>query len=306
MDIRPVVDLKVLYYFTVLAEEKHFGMAARRIGIEQPPLSLQIKKLEKLMGGLLFERTSRQIKLTAAGEALLPEAYRLLEQTKTVTHKIQQLSRGETGTLHIGFATSTIFSGITSAIQKHKQLYPGVELRLQELSSAAQTDALLHKRIDVGFIREAGNMNGLISQVIIQENFVAVLSAKHSLAKKGTILLKDLENEPFVHFPRSVAPALYDKVHTIFAKGNIYPNIVQEAFEWQTIVSLVESNLGVSICPASFQKLKIGKVQYRPISNVKTKTSISVCYLEGNESKLLTPFLHLVNQIIDGSQDNNA
>jgi DNA-binding transcriptional LysR family regulator len=297
MDLRPQVDLKVLYYFTVLAEEKHFGMAARRIGIEQPPLSLQIKKLERYAGGLLFERSSRRIRLTAAGEALLPEAYRLLEDARTMMNKIQQLSRGESGTLHIGFATSTIFSGITAAIQKHKQLYPGVELRLQELSSAAQTEALLHKRIDVGFIREAQHIEGVTCHEIVQENFVAVLSAKHPLAKKEAVSLQDLQDEPFVHFPRSVAPALYDKVHTIFAKGNMYPNIVQEAFEWQTIVSLVESNLGVSICPASFQKLKIGKVQYRPFSNVKTKTSIAVCYLKGNESKLLTPFLHLVNQL---------
>lgn len=296
MDSRPGIDLKVLYYFTVLAEEKHFGAAARRIGIEQPPLSLQIQKLERQVGGLLFERTSRQIKLTAIGEVLLPEAESLLEQTHRMMEKVKQLGRGEKGTLHIGFATSTIFSGITSAIKKHKQLHPGIELRLQELSSAAQTDALLHKRIDVGFIREAGNIEGLTCVEILQEAFVAVISAQHPLAKKETILLKDLQNEPFVHFPRSVAPALYDKVHTIFAKGEMYPRIVQEAYEWQTIVSLVESNLGVSICPASFQKLKIGKVQYRLISNVKTKTSISICYLKTNESKLLTPFLHLINQ----------
>jgi DNA-binding transcriptional LysR family regulator len=93
-----------------------------------------------------------------------------------------------------------------------------------------------------------------------------------------------------------VAPALYDKVHTIFAKGVFYPDIVQEAFEWQTIVSLVEANLGVSICPASFQKLKIGKVQYRPLDGVKTQTHISVCFATANESKLITPFLHLVDE----------
>jgi DNA-binding transcriptional LysR family regulator len=124
------------------------------------------------------------------------------------------------------------------------------------------------------------------------------MSSQHPLSKKQSIQLKDLQDEPFVHFPRSVAPALYDKVHTIFAKGNMYPKIVQEAYEWQTIVSLVEANLGVSICPSSFQKLKIGKVQYRPIDNVKTRTSISVCYAASNESKLITPFLHLVNETI--------
>jgi DNA-binding transcriptional LysR family regulator len=212
--------------------------------------------------------------------------------------KVKKMGRGETGVLHIGFATSTIFSGITGAIQKHKNTYPGVELRLQELSSAAQKEALLNNQIDIGFIREAGSIPGLTCEEIIQERFVAVMSAQHPLSKKQSIQLKDLQDEPFVHFPRSVAPALYDKVHTIFAKGNMYPKIVQEAYEWQTIVSLVEANLGVSICPSSFQKLKIGKVQYRPIDNVKTRTSISVCYAASNESKLITPFLHLVNETI--------
>lgn len=298
MSDKPAIDLKVLYYFTVLAEEKHFGVAARRIGIEQPPLSLQIKKLERSVGGLLFERSSRQIKLTPMGEALLPEAYKILEHSKHLMDKVQQLGRGETGTLHIGFATSTIFSGITAAIQKHRKLYPGVKLQLQELSSAAQAEALLHKRIDVGFIREAGQLPGLVCQEILQEHFVAVLSAQHPLAKREGLLLKDLQHEPFVHFPRSVAPALYDKVHTVFAKGNMYPNVVQEALEWQTIVALVEANLGVSVCPESFQKLKIGRVQYRPLENVKTKTSISVCHSAANESKLITPFLHIVNQVM--------
>ena len=295
---KPAVDLKVLSYFIVLAEEKHFGLAAKRIGIEQPPLSLQIKKLEKIIGALLFDRSSRQIKLTSVGEALLPEAYALLEQSNRIVDKVRSLAKGETGELRIGFATSTIFSGLTAAIQQHKRLFPNVTLRLQELSSGAQVQALQNGQIDVGFIREAGKIEGLTCNEIVKEKFVAVLSNQHALSKKEAIQLKDLQGEPFVHFPRKVAPALYDKVHTLFAKGNFFPNIVQEAFEWQTIVSLVEANLGVSICPASFQKLKIGKVQYRPLEGVKTQTTISVCVATNNESKLVTPFLHLVNEEI--------
>ena len=299
MDQKPLIDLKSLYYFTVLAREKHFGMAAKKIGIEQPPLSIQIKKLEKLIGAELFDRKSRQIQLTPVGEMLLPEADKLLEQSFQLTEKVKSVGRGEAGILHIGFATSTIFSGLTSAIQKHKKLYPKVELRLQELSSAAQIEALRNGIIDIGLIREAGTQEGIVCHEIIKETFIAVLSNQHPLAKKNTIKLKELEKEPFVHFPRAVAPALYDKVNTVFVKGGFYPNIVQEAYEWQTIVGLVEANIGVSICPASFQKLKIGKVQYRPISDITTKTSISVCFREGNESKLITPFLHIINELVE-------
>ena len=296
MVIRPPFDLRTLYYFTILAEEKHFGIAAKRIGIEQPPLSLQIKKLENIIGAELFDRSTRRIKLTTVGETLLPEAYKLLEQSVQLVDTIKSVGRGESGVLHIGFATSTIFSGITAAIQKHKKLYPKVELRLQELSSAAQVEALLSGSIDIGFIREAARHDQIICKQIIKEKFIAVLSNQHPLSRKDAIKLADLLKEPFVHFPRSVAPSLYDKVNLLFAKGKLYPHIVQEAYEWQTIVSLVEANLGVSICPSSFQKLKIGKVQYKPLAGVKTETTISVCYRVSNHSKLIPPFVNVLEQ----------
>lgn len=295
----PEIDLKVLYYFTILAQEKHFGKAARRIGIEQPPLSLQMKKLERLIGAELFDRSSRQVQLTAVGAVLQPEAERLLEQSRQLEEKIKSVGRGEAGILQIGFATSTIFSGLTAAVQKHKQRYPRIELRLQELSSGAQVEALRNGTIDIGFIREAGKIGDITAQPIVKEKFIAVLASGHPLAGTKVLRLKDFEEEPFVHFPRSVAPALYDKVNTVFAKAGFYPQVVQEAFEWQTIVSLVEANLGVSICPASFQRLRIGKVQYRPLEDVKTTTSISVCYRTGNLSRLIPPFLHLVNEEVE-------
>lgn len=295
MILKPQFDLRTLYYFTVLAEEKHFGIAAKRIGIEQPPLSLQIKKLEGIIGAPLFDRSSRRIKLTSVGETLLPEAYRLLEQSVHLVDSIKRVGRGEAGILHIGFATSTIFSGITSAIQKHKKLYPSVELKLQELSSAAQVDALTKGAIDIGFIREAGRHEHITCKQIVREQFIAVVSNQHPLAKNDSIKLMELLKEPFVHFPRSVAPTLYDKVSMLFARAKYYPDIVQEAYEWQTIVSLVEANLGVSICPASFQKLKIGKVQYKPLTDVKMETSISVCYRTADHSKLIPAFLEVLS-----------
>lgn len=296
MKQKPAIDLKALYYFTVLADIQHFGHAAKLIGIEQPPLSLQIQKLERIVGAQLFDRSRRQIKLTVVGEALLTEASKLLDQSGQMVDKLKSLGRGDTGTLRIGFATSTIFSGITSAIQKHKKLFPKVELRLQELSSADQAEALQNGVIDIGFIREAVGWEGITCQPIVKERFVAVLSKHHMLSGKKELSFRDLKDEPFVHFPRIVAPALYDKVHSVFAKAGFYPKIVQEANEWQTIVSLVEANLGVSICPASFQKLLIGKVQYRPFRDEKTFTSISICYSKHNDSRLIVPFLKIINE----------
>jgi DNA-binding transcriptional LysR family regulator len=298
MEKLELVNFKLLYYFQVLAEEKHFGNAAKRIGIEQPPLSLQIKKLEKSIGAPLFDRSHRQVKLTAVGRALLPEAERLLTQGHQLFENIKSVGRGQSGVLNIGFATSTIFSGITTAMKKHRKLFPNIKLRLQELSSAAQVQALQEGTIDVGFIREAGKTEGIRCELLVKEKFISVLSHQHPLSKQPSLKFSDLRGEPFVHFPRSVAPALYDKVNMVFSKSGFFPDIVQEALEWQTIISLVEANMGISICPASFQKLKIGKVQYRELSDVKTDTSISMCYKTDNLSKLITPFLHIVNETI--------
>src|SRR5688572_15596780 len=131
MDLRPALDLKTLYYFTILAEEKHFGLAAKRIGMEQPPLSLQIKKLEEKVGGKLFDRSNKRVRLTAAGEALLPEARQLLSTTHQVLDRIRKIHSGDAGTLQIGFTSSTIFCGLPAFIQHHKQAFPAVGFTLR-------------------------------------------------------------------------------------------------------------------------------------------------------------------------------
>ncbi len=294
MDQKPETDLKVLYYFTVVAEEKHFGLAARRIGIEQPPLSLAMQKLERKMGGKLFDRRNRRVALTESGEALLPEALKLLATTKHVVDKIRRINRGEAGVLNIGFTSSTIFCGVPELIQKHRQLYPHAEFSLRELSPAAQLAELKNDTLDVGFIREPDVVTGITCKPLRQENFVAALSGHHPLAQQKQLQLKDLENEPFVLFPQYIAPILYDKLQAIFKAAQFVPHIVQEANEWQTIVNLVEANLGVSVCPSSFRKLQIGQIRYIPLTDVKIKTSVSVCTNADYKSNLIDSFLALI------------
>ena len=294
MDMRPALDLKTLYYFTILAEEKHFGLAAKRIGIEQPPLSLQIKKLEQKVGGKLFDRSNKRVRLTAGGDALLPEARQLLARSHQVLDKIKKINAGEAGTLQIGFTSSTIFCGLPAFIQHHKQAFPEAGFTLRELSPAAQIEELLQGTLDVGFIREPENVDGLTTREVVKENYVAVLSSAHPLAQKETLKLKDLKEELFVLFPKSIAPSQFEKLNTIFKAAAFYPTIVQEAYEWQTIVNLVEANLGVSICPSSFQKMKIGDTRYIPLADVKAQTGVSACFRTGNETPLLQHFLQTV------------
>src|SRR5690349_19167950 len=133
MDIKPQLDLRTLYYFAILAEEKHFGLAAKRIGIEQPPLSLQIKRLEEKVGGKLFDRSNKRVRLTAGGEALLLEARQVLAKSHQVLDMIKKINSGQAGTLQIGFTSSTIFCGLPRFIQQYKQAFPEVEFSLREL-----------------------------------------------------------------------------------------------------------------------------------------------------------------------------
>ena len=296
MDLRPPLDLKTLYYFTILAEEKHFGLAAKRIGIEQPPLSLQIKKLEEKAGGKLFDRSNKRVRLTAAGEALLPEARQLLARSHQILDRIKKINSGEAGTLQIGFTSSTIFCGLPAFIQQHKQAFPEVGFSLRERSPADQIQELLEGTLDIGFIREPDKVENITTQEVVTENFVAVLSKAHPLAHKETLKLTDLKNELFVLFPKNIAPKQYEKINEIFKAAKFYPNIVQEAYEWQTIVNLVEANLGVSICPSSFQKMKIGDIKYIPLADVKPKTSVSACFHSSNQTTLVRNFLQSILQ----------
>ncbi|MDQ3291233.1 MAG: LysR substrate-binding domain-containing protein, partial [Bacteroidota bacterium] len=269
------------------------------IGIEQPPLSLAMQKLERKMGGKLFDRSNRRIALTESGEALLPEVLKLLATTKHVVEKIRRINRGEAGVLNIGFTSSTIFCGVPELIQKHRQAYPHAEFSLRELSPAAQLAELKNGTLDVGFIREPTTTTGIACRPMQQEHFVAALSSKHPLAHKKQLRLKDLEKEFFVLFPQYIAPKLYDKLQAIFKAAQFVPRIVQEANEWQTIVNLVEANLGISICPSSFQKLQIGQIRYIRLTDVKITTGVSVCINADYKSKLVDSFLALIEAKVD-------
>ncbi|HEY0171929.1 MAG TPA: LysR substrate-binding domain-containing protein [Pyrinomonadaceae bacterium] len=271
------IELRHLRYFAAVAEELHFGRAAERIGIAQPPLSQQIKSLEELVGYPLFERRP-QVRLTTAGEALLEVARRTLAQVEEGLELTRRAGRGEAGKISVGFAASILTTALPEILRTYREQYPGVELRLRELSSAAQAAALADGSIDVGFVREAVVQGSdLVCEPILREEFVAVLPPSHSLAEREQLPLGDMAGEPFVHFPRAVAPALYDQIADACRRAGFRPRVVQEAQEWLTILGLVEAGLGVSLVPASFRRLRWGGVQYRPLAPPREFTDVFVC-----------------------------
>ncbi len=271
------IELRHLRYFAAVAEELHFGRAAERLGMAQPPLSQQIKSLEEFVGHPLFERRP-QVRLTTAGEALLEVARRTLAQVEEGLEQTRRAGRGEAGKISVGFAASILTTVLPEILRTFREQYPGVELRLRELSSAAQAAALADGSIDVGFVREAVTHGAdMICEPILREEFVAVLPPAHRLAERVQLPLGELAGEPFVHFPRVVAPGLFDQIAAACQRAGFRPRVVQEAQEWLTILGLVEAGLGVSLVPASFRRLRWGGVQYRPLSPPREFTDVFVC-----------------------------
>jgi DNA-binding transcriptional LysR family regulator len=268
------VKLSYLRYFVALAEERHFSRAAMRLGIAQPALSQQIRRLEQLVGHQLVRRKPR-VELTEAGAVLLRVARRTLEQVEEGIEATRRAARGETGSLTVGFPASVLLTQLASAVQAYRQRYPEVELKLRELSTAAQLEALRAGTVDVGFLREPRKVDeSLVAEPILEEPFVIALPSDHPHCTRRSVKLKALAEEPFVLFPREVAPGLYDRVISMCQATGFTPRVVQEALEWLTIVALVDTGLGISIVPGSFEKLRWGGVMYRRISSPRTSTSI--------------------------------
>jgi DNA-binding transcriptional LysR family regulator len=272
----PLLELRHLRYFVAVAEELHFGRAATRLGMAQPPLSQQIQRLESIVGHELFVRRPR-VALTAAGESFLRTARETLDRVSRGVADARRFAEGQRGELHLGFAASALTTPFPAIVRRYRQAYPGVRLDLRELSTAEQLEALRRGAIDAGVVRESGSAEELRKLPLLREPFVAVLPPRHRARRRRPIPLAEFAEEPFVLFPREVATTLYDEVMDLCRSAAFTPRVVQEAREWMTIVGLVEAGLGVSLVPASFARLRWGGVAYQELTGSRMRTSIFLC-----------------------------
>ena len=284
------MDLRRLRYFVAVAEELHFGRAAARVGIAQPPLTQQIHKLESELGCRLLVR-GRKTALTEAGSALLGEARRLLDQAERAAEMTRRAARGEQGQLVVGAPPSVMLSGLPGVIRKYRQHFPGVQFTLRELSTSAIENAAGSGEIDVGFLRETRPGAPLASQVMFEEPVVAVLPASHRLAARPSLALAALAGEPFLFFPRRLGPAFYDKLISFCSRAGFVPDVVQEATQWQSVVCLVEAGMGVSLAPGCVQRFRWPGVVYRPLQQLRTL--VAACWRVEAPSATATAFLKL-------------
>ena len=290
------IELRHLRYFVAVAEELHFGRAARRLHIAQPPLSQQIRRLEELLGSQLLVRTSRAVKLTSSGEALLERARRTLDRVQGDLDWVRRVARGETGYLRVGFIGSGMLTSLPALLREYRMRYPQVELNLQEHYTSTLIKAIVDGSVDVGFVRDGGATPGLHIEMLLKEKFIAVLSNTHRLARRTKIQVADLRDEPFVFFPNSAGQTAWDRTIALCERAGFQPKIVQVAPHWVTILSLIGSGLGVSIAPTCIQTIAPTTVCCRPISGGGTSL-IELAYRPEENSPVAIEFCRLARQI---------
>jgi DNA-binding transcriptional LysR family regulator len=283
-------SLQQLRYFVVLAEELHFGRAAERLGIAQPPLTQQIQKLERLVGCELIAR-GRKSRLTAAGAALAEDAQRLLSHLEHSLDRVRRTAKGEIGQLRIGVPPSVMLTRLPQIVRRYRRMYPHVGFTLREMATSAIEDALRSGEIDLGFLREARPESPLQTEPFVTEKLVAVFPAKHRLASHAHLTLRDLRAERFVLFPARLGAAFHERILEACRAAGFSPNVVQEATQWQTIVSFVAAGMGVSIAPESVMRLRPQGAIYRPLPGART--TVFAGWNANHLAPAVKPFLEL-------------
>lgn len=288
------MELRHLRYFVALAEELHFGKAAEKLHIAQPPLSQQIRQLEKELGFELFHRTKRNVQLTEAGQVFLGEVQQILKQLQQAIETGRQTNRGEIGQLVVGFVSTAAYNILPIILKKFRSHVPGVSLELHELTTDQQLEWLREGRMDVGFIRPPVEDNTFSWEIIFQESLIVALPETHWLANQSDVSLTSLANEPFILFPRKLAPGLYDLIISLCQQAGFSPTVAQEAIQMQTIVSLVAGEMGVAIAPASLQNLQRTGVVYKNIQEATPKAAIAMIWRRNENSPTVQRFLETV------------
>ncbi len=292
------MELRHLRYFAMVAEELHFGRAAERLGIAQPPLSQQIKALEEEIGAPLFLRTKRHVSLTAAGAAFLMEARKTLDQADRARNAARRAARGEMGQLVVGFVSSAVYGEFPSIFRRMRTLHPNVTLILRDLTSEEQVEAMMAHQLDVGVIRPpVAGTESLAMRVIWNEPILAALPQTHPLAKQKEIAIGALAEESFLLVPREFGPGFYDQIIRACAQAGFVPRVVQEARGIQTIVCLVAGGMGVSLVPDSLKHFRRTGVVYRSLKPPVPTTDLAVIWHPQEAPPALRFFLEIIWQV---------
>ncbi|HEX6356147.1 LysR family transcriptional regulator [Actinophytocola sp.] len=292
------MDLRHLRAAVAVADHLHFGHAASALGVAQPPLSQQVRALEAELGVTLFERTTRAVRLTPAGESFVADARNALSMVDTAVRRARAAGRGETGELAIGMVGSAVSQPLPAIIRAFRAKYPAVTLSFHVLPTVTQVERLRAAVLDLGLLRPPlpGPADDLELVSISREPLVAVLPSDHRMAGRRRLAVSTLANEPFVMFPRALGPGLYDEITALCRRGGFTPTVAQEAVQLPTIVGLVAAGCGVSILPGSAAQPR-PEVVFVPLSPVVRLVDLAIALPKGNRSAVAANFTALARDL---------
>ena len=291
-------DVSLLRCFVTVAEEMHFGRAAERMNMSQPPFSRQIQILEHVLAVKLLERTSRSVKLTPAGQIFLPEARHILQLLDNATLLAKRVALGKSGSLKIGFTAMAAFGSLPRLVAASRKAFPHVELILQEASSADQLRKLHSSEIDIAILRPPIEQAPLQSFCLSTESLIAAIPAPHPLSAKLKINLRDLIGQPFISYLPYEAYYLCNLVGDFLAKAGVAPSYVQQLTQVHSVMALVHAGMGVSIVPESARLLNFSNVVLRPIEDPQPRPAeLFMAWRADNLNPLIPQMTELARQV---------
>jgi len=261
------MDARRLRYFVVLADERHFGRAAQKLSLSQPPLSYAIRQLEEELGAKLFVRNSRNVRLTPAGVTLQREAQALLRRMDETEQLVKAVAEGRDGQIRLGFGGSMLYRGLPGIVDEFRSQLPAVDLSLREMASADQIEALHRDEIDLGFVHVRATPTGLDGFCYHAEQFVACLPATHQYARAKRITLSQLSRDEFVLFSRKRSPDYYESIIGTCLAAGFVPSVRHEVAHWLSVVSCVANGLGVALVPRTLANSRLAGAVFLPVAD---------------------------------------
>lgn len=291
-----MMELRQLRYFLVVADELHFARAAERLHMTQPPLTVAIRRLERELGVQLFDRTTRSVALTAAGQAFRERVQAAVADLDDAAGDVADVAAGKSGKIRVGFVSSASYTAVPEAIRAFRQQRPRIDLMLNPLTSGEQIEQLLEGNLDLGLIRDPGDVPGLNLELLSTEDLVVVLPESHPLAAATEIRPRDLEGEPMILFPYRLMPGFVARVLRLFDSLPTPPNVVQQAIHQETVLGLVAAGLGISVLPESVQRFQMPGVTTRRLAG-RAQTELHVARPHG-ESPAVEEFVLCLRETV--------
>ncbi|WP_179405445.1 LysR substrate-binding domain-containing protein [Burkholderia guangdongensis] len=281
-------EISQIRCFVAVAEELHFSRAAERLNMTQPPLSRQIRLLEHQVGTPLLDRSSRSVRLTAAGRSFFPEAVRILRLAEEATYTARRIARGETGTLSIGFTAASGYGLLPRLVRLVRQHSPGVSLTLKELVSRNQLDALASGQLDLGLLRPHAGHTELDTVPLAREGLVLAIPEREAAGWPERPVAADLDGKPFLMYTPYEAQYFHRLLQIIFDRANVAPEIVEHVAQIHTMLALVHLGIGVALIPETATRLHFEGVVMRRIETDPARPVETVCaYRKNNDNPIL-------------------